>query len=60
MPGYLKYSHKIGLVSLCYTRLEKSMLFPYTFAMEIVCIDASIEESTIGGLAPLYRLYGVT
>ena len=29
------------------------MLFPYTFAMEIVCIDASIKESTIGGLAPL-------
>ena len=31
MPRYLKYYHKIGPVSLCYTRLEKSMLFPLYF-----------------------------
>ena len=49
MHRYLKYPHKIDVVSLCYTRLEKDMSFLYTFAMEIVCIDAS----TKGGGASL-------
>ena len=39
--------------NLYYTRLDKNMLFPYENCMEIVCIDASLKESTKGGLAPL-------
>ena len=53
MLRYLKCLHKIGLLFLYYTRLDKSSLFPYQNCMKTVCIDASIKESTEGGLAPV-------